>query len=791
MLNSSKEILQENIPHSSPSLPPNVETFEEDLLNEIAIGYDLTWREVFLLRAYCAYMFQNKFPIHDQLYIKQTLVKHATITKLLVKTFHALFDPTGDKASDDIEKQIQDHLAKFSEEAADELYVLKKVLELIKCTLRTNYYQKDASGNFKNHVSLKFNTKFIEDAPLPRPFAAIFVYSKNMAGCHLRGGKIARGGLRWSDREDFRMEILALMRAQKMKNTIIVPEGAKGGFLIRNAKANQTQEETQQAGIESYKTLLRGLLDITDNEIDGKVAKPTDVVCRDGDDTYLVVAADKGTANFSDTANKLAKEYGFWLDDAFASGGKTGYSHKEIGITSRSTWVSVLEHFNSLGLDPYKDTFTTIGIGSMAGDVCGNGLLLSKKMKLLAAFSGRWIFIDPDPDLEKSFNERKRLFKLPSSNWIDYDSKLISKGGGVFSKQEKRIPLSPEMKELFNLETDEISAENLMKSILMLDVDLFWNGGIGTYIKTAEETHEQVRDKSNDPLRINAKDLKCKIVAEGGNLGLTQAARVEYALAGGLINTDYIDNSGGVDCSDHEVNLKIALNQAISAKKITEGERNMFLEQLQDDVTRLVLANSEAQNHSLSMATDDSVNSLNRYISLISILKEKVELNPAFEGLPEKDELQKRTQHRLGLVKPELSVLLSYSKRSTYKTLMQADDDFVQTFCESLLFEYFPKKMQDRFREEISNHPLRKEICITKLANDIIDHTGLHFFHLTQLNVGTNPFELAKAYSKTWQKLGMKALWRATSKTLDYKQRIEAFQNLRNNLCDGIMNELY
>ena len=782
--------LHEKKEDSMLSLNEDNKKFEEDQLNELAIKSILTWRELLPLQAYCAYIYQNKFPIHDQNFVKKTLIKHAQITKLLIRFFHSLFDPNTKEISSDIKMQIQHEIEKVKDNNRNEAIALSKLLELMNYTLRTNYYQKDKNGNFKDYLSIKPDTLNIKYNQSPMVFAGIFVYSKDMAGCVLRGGKVSRGGLRWSDREDFRTEVLALMRAQKLKNTIIVPDGAKGGFILRNTKPNMSKEETLQAGIAAYKTLLRGFLDLTDNEIDGKIVKPKDVVCRDGDDSYLVVAADRGTGDFSDIANSISKEYNFWLGDAFASGGSTGYSHKKLAITSRSTWVSVVEHFNLLGIDPDRDEFTVTGIGSMAGDVSGNGLLLSRKMKLLAAFSSKWIFVDPNPSPEQSFKERERLFALPNSNWIDYDTKLISKGGGVFSRKADSIPVSEEMKTLFKLKVSEITPNELIKSILKTEVDLLWNGGLGTYVKAEAETHEQVRDKSTDSVRINAKEVKCKVVGEGGNLGFTQAARVEYALAGGLINTDFIDNSGGVDCSDHEVNFKIALNKALSEEKITEEERVKLLHEMTSFVVLSVISNSERQNKLLSFGVESSAYSLVPYVKLISILEKKAELDSAFERLPDEKELDKRNTQKIGLTRPELSILLSYSKRAAIKDLMQADEKFIQDFCTALLLAYFPEKMQNSFKDEILHHQLRKEICITRLANNIIDHTGMCFFHELQTSMGVSAIDITKAYLIASKEADMEMAWKQVEQEVNYKLRVKLFYTTRKKLCKKIVRTL-
>jgi glutamate dehydrogenase len=744
MVEAIDMILQGNTEISSVSA--DIENFGEDALNELAINSHISWREAMLLRIYSAYMFQNKFKIHDQTFVKGALLKHVEVSKLLIKFFHSLFEPNTSYVSSEIEKEIQSHVDVIKQSSEDEATVLSKVVELMDCTFRTNFYQKDNNGNLKNYFAFTINTQKIKDAPKPLPYHATLVIAKDMAGCHLRGGEVARGGIRWSEREDFRMEVLSLMRAQKLKNSIIVPDGAKGGFVVKNLKPGQSKESIQEAGIKAYKTLLRGILDLTDNIVDGNIVKPKDVVCRDGDHTYLVIAADRGTGDFSDIANAISKEYNFWLGDAFASGGSIGYSHKDLAITSRGCWVSVCEHFAAMGIDPAKDSFTVSAIGSMAGDVCGNGLLLSDKMRVLAAFSSAFIFVDPNPDAAKSFAERERLFKLPSSNWIDYNPALISKGGGVFSRKLEKISLSPEMKELFGLQINDITPDDLIKSILKLEVDLLWNGGVGTYVKATSETNEQARDKNTDSVRVDAKDLRCKMVAEGGNLGFTQKARIEYAKKAGRINTDFIDNSGGVDCSDHEVNFKIALNTALANKKITEEERVKLLYDMTGFVVESVLANSKAQNKILSFSEKDSVNYLEEYRELISILKSKTDLDCEFESLPSESELEERAKAKLGLLRAELSILLSYSKRAAYQDLIKASDRFIGDLCEPLLMNYFPEEMRLRFKDEIMNHPLKKEICITKLANNIIDQTGLFFFHLAQESFRKNPLALAKSY---------------------------------------------
>ncbi|NRA73477.1 MAG: NAD-glutamate dehydrogenase [Rickettsiales bacterium] len=790
MLNLDKEILHETTKNARLS---SIEQSNRDMLDELTNKQGITKQDILLLKAYCAYMFQNNFLglFDKQDFAKSILTKRIEVTKLILKFFQTIFDPHTERDSKEINNQIEKHLIEIAKEQNEEAAVLEKLLELINSTQRTNFYQKNSSNESKNYISLKIDLNLVKDVSQPIPYMTIFVYSENMEGCILRGGKVSRGGIRLSNRKDFFTEILALMKAQKLKNTIIIPDGAKGGFIVKNTQANQSRSQINKENIAAYKTLLRGALDITDNYVNGQITKPSDVVCRDGDDAYLVVAADKGTGNFSDIANKTVQKYNFWLDDAFASGGSTGYNHKDLGITSRSTWVSVEEHFNSIDINPYKDIFSVVAIGSMSGDVCGNGLLLSRKIKLLAAFSSKWIFIDPNPDTEVSFEERKRLFKTPGLNWIDYNPDLISKGGGVFSRNEKIIHLSEEMQHLFKLDVDHMSPENLIKHILTLKVDLLWSGAVGTYIKTKAETHNKAADKDNDILRIDAENLRCKVIAEGANLTLTQAARIKYALQGGLINTDFIDNSGGVDCSDHEVNLKILLNQAVSKNKITLLERNNLLKQMQEEVVANVVLNSREQNYNLSLSSDESICLLEPYISLMSILKKKVNLDCQFEYLPDTQELENRKKNELGLVRPELSILLSYSKRAAYEDLMEIDNNFIQKFCDRTLQGYFPTEIRRNFREDIFNHPLKREICITKLANNIIDHTGIYFFHLAQLDKKKiAPVDLIRAYLYAWEDLKIDVLWHKAKQQYNYNNRLNALFAVREKLCHEITQHI-
>lgn len=749
-----------------------------NLINNLALKAGLTWREIFLLDAYCRYMLQIKF-IYSQAFIKTTLVKNANITNLLIQLFCSRFNPAANNKenAEQIERKIRNALLRVSNSSEDK--VVQKFLELIKNTLRTNYFQIDNNGEFKDYISFKLDSKNITEMPLPKAHVEIFVYSVKMEGIHLRGGKISRGGLRWSDRvEDYRTEVLGLMKAQMTKNSIIVPDGAKGGFFVKNAEELKTKDEFFSAGIECYKTFLRGMLDITDNIVLGEIKKPKDIICFDDDDPYLVVAADKGTATFSDTANSVASEYDFWLGDAFASGGAFGYDHKKMGITARGAWVSVREHFSKLGIDEQKDEFTAVGIGDMSGDVFGNGMLLSKSMKLVAAFNHIHIFVDPNPDPKISYKERSRLFKLDGSNWSDYKQELISRGGGVFERSAKSIKLSNEIKKLLRLKQEFIDPDHLIRAILTADVDLLWNGGIGTYVKAERETNEEIGNKSNDSVRVNAKDLKCKVVGEGGNLGFTQLGRIEFAFEGGLINADFIDNSAGVNCSDHEVNIKIALGAAVVDKKITKDERDKILASMKNEVADLVLYYDTSQNQSISISINNSVTHFEFYTKLIGILNDKVDLDSALEYLPLKSEISRRHQEKLGLSRPEIAVLTAYSKRSVYESLISSSlpgDKYYEKF----LIDYFPTRMRRSFKNYITNHQLKGEIISAVVSNNIIDHAGPYFFHSAQDYTGLNGCDIARSYSIVWVVFELEKLWKAIETVEQYSIKIELFCEVR------------
>jgi glutamate dehydrogenase len=565
-------------------------------------------------------------------------------------------------------------------------------------------------------------------------------------GVHLRGGKVARGGLRWSDRfEDYRTEILGLVKAQQVKNAVIVPVGAKGGFVAKRLPDPSDREAFQAEGIAAYKTFIRGLLDITDNLVDSGIQPPERVIRHDEDDHYLVVAADKGTATFSDIANGLAAEYGFWMGDAFASGGSNGYDHKKMGITARGAWVSVERHFREMGINPAVDEFTAIGIGDMGGDVFGNGLLCSEKTRLVAAFNHIHIFIDPTPDAERSYKERKRLFELPRSAWTDYDTKLISKGGGVFSRNAKSIPVSPEMKKLLGIKADRVPPNMLISHILKAEVDLLWIGGIGTYVKGSGESHSDVGDKANDGLRINGAELRCKVVGEGGNLGFTQMGRIEYALKGGRLNTDFIDNSGGVDCSDHEVNMKILLNRAVAMGDLTGKQRNIMLEEMTDDVASLVLKNNYRQTQAISIASEDAATRLEEYRRLMNTFESEGKLNRALEFLPDDETLSERKLAKKGLTRPELSVLISYVKGDLKQVLIDSNlpDN---PLLAGEMYKVFPRDLTKRFSKELGEHQLRREIIATQIANDMVNHMGITFVERLNQSTGADAASIALAW---------------------------------------------
>ncbi|HUX80528.1 MAG TPA: NAD-glutamate dehydrogenase domain-containing protein, partial [Alphaproteobacteria bacterium] len=644
-------------------------------------------------------------------------------------------------------------------ENLDEDRILSKFVNAISSTLRTNYYQlKD--GIPKSYVSFKIDCSAVDEMPLPRPMFEIFVYSPRVEAIHLRGGKVARGGIRWSDRrEDFRTEVLGLMKAQTVKNAVIIPVGSKGGFVVKRPPAREEKGALWEEVIACYRTMICGLLDLTDNMQQGEIIPPPDVIRRDEDDPYLVVAADKGTSTFSDYANEISAEYNFWLGDAFASGGSTGYDHKKMGITARGTWVSVERHFREMGMDANRDKITVVGIGDMSGDVFGNGMLLSRHLKLLAAFNHLHIFIDPNPDPEKSYQERKRLFDLPQSSWEDYNSALISQGGGVFNRKVKSIIVTPEMKALFGIRNDQLTPPELIRYILKAPVELLWFGGIGTFIKATSETNIEVGDRANDDLRINGIDVRAKVIAEGANLGLTQLGRIEYAKNGGRLNTDAIDNSAGVDTSDHEVNIKILLHQAMIKNGLNYSKRNALLERMTDDVARLVLKDNFWQNQVISFARSQGFKLLDEQARLMRDLESEGLLNRALEALPDETEIVRRVADKQGLTRPELAVLLAYSKLSLKHQLIQSELPDLDVLHARLL-SYFPERLQHAYKDEIIAHPLKREITSTLFTNSIVNRMGITFVHEMRRQSGVEGADVARAYLVVRDLLELVSLWR-------------------------------
>ncbi|CAM5445500.1 NAD-glutamate dehydrogenase [Streptomyces aurantiogriseus] len=722
---------------------------ENDGFNALVLGAGLTWRQAMVLRAYAKYLRQAGSTF-SQDYMEDTLRTNVHTTRLLVSLFEARMSPERQRAGLEIVDALLEELDAALDQVAslDEDRILRSFLTVIKATLRTNFFQRTAAGTPHDYVSMKFDPQAIPDLPAPRPAFEIWVYSPRVEGVHLRFGKVARGGLRWSDRrEDFRTEILGLVKAQMVKNTVIVPVGAKGGFVAKQLPDPAADRDAWMAeGVASYKTFISALLDITDNMVAGEVVPPADVVRHDEDDTYLVVAADKGTATFSDIANAVAQSYDFWLGDAFASGGSAGYDHKGMGITARGAWESVKRHFRELGVNTQAEDFTVVGIGDMSGDVFGNGMLLSEHIRLVAAFDHRHIFIDPHPDAATSYAERRRLFELPRSSWADYNTELLSAGGGVFPRTAKAIPVGSHIREALGIEAGvtKLTPADLMKAILRAPVDLLWNGGIGTYVKSSTESHADVGDKANDAIRVDGADLRVKVVGEGGNLGLTQLGRIEFARGGGRINTDAIDNSAGVDTSDHEVNIKILLNGLVSEGDMTVKQRNKLLAEMTDEVGRLVLRNNYAQNTAIANALAQSKDMLHAQQRFIRHLVREGHLDRALEFLPTDRQIRERLGAGHGLTGPETAVLLAYTKITVSDELLQTslpDDPYLR----GLLYAYFPTALREQFAEQIEHHPLRREITMTVLVNDTVNTGGTTYLHRLREETGASLEEIVRA----------------------------------------------
>lgn len=740
---------------------------ENDGFNRLVLSAKLAWHEIAILRAYAKFLRQIGFTFSQQ-YIEETFSNNPIVAGLIIDLFIARFDPTILRTEEYLEK-IEISLLEELDNVInlDEDRILRRYLEVIKATLRTNYFQKKEQQERKPYISFKFQSDLIPDIPLPIPMFETFVYSVDFEAVHLRAGKVARGGIRWSNRrEDFRTEVLGLMKAQQVKNAVIVPAGAKGGFVVKTLPLDANREVVQQTGINCYKNFIRGLLDVADNLVNNKVVSPKDTVCYDHDDPYLVVAADKGTATFSDIANEISKEYNFWLDDAFASGGSTGYDHKKMGITARGAWESVKTHFQELELDPYKDDFTVIGIGDMSGDVFGNGMLLSEHIQLVAAFNHSHIFIDPHPNPTTSYFERMRLFKLPASTWEDYDANLISRGGGVYSRSAKAIKLSSEARAVLNITKENLQPNELIRCILQAPVDLLWNGGIGTYVKAKSESHSEIGDRTNDAVRVNGSDLKCKVVAEGGNLGFTQLGRIEYELAGGKINTDFIDNSGGVDCSDHEVNIKILLNGIVQKGQMSLKKRNGLLLQMTDDVADLVLYNNHRQSRAISLAVHKSHEYLELYRLFMDYHEAQENLNRYLEFLPDDKTLHERKADLRGLTRPEIAVLMAYSKNILKTDILSSDlpeNPFLYEYIEMA----FPQLLAKRFKKQLENHHLRREIIATQLSNEIVTEMGITFVFQMHDENNVLPDAIVRAYIVAKQIFGLGELWDEVEKLAD------------------------
>ncbi|MBB1059367.1 NAD-glutamate dehydrogenase domain-containing protein [Marilutibacter spongiae] len=775
---------------------------ENDGFNRLILAAGLSWRQVAMLRAYCKYLLQVGVPF-SQAYVEQTFARYPLLARLMVELFEARFDPnTGNESRAEIKAgmarfkaQIEglaqgdastiaalapvvearegkrDRQVEATRKALlalldrvsslDEDRILRSYMGVIDATLRTSYYQTGAGGAEKGYVSYKFDSAEVPDLPKPRPYREIFVCGPRVEGIHLRFGPVARGGLRWSDRrEDFRTEVLGLVKAQMVKNTVIVPVGSKGGFISKRPPEGGDRDAIWAEGVACYRMFINGLLDITDNLVEGKVVPPVDVVRHDQDDPYLVVAADKGTATFSDIANGIAREHGYWLDDAFASGGSVGYDHKGMGITAKGAWESVKRHFRALGRNSQKEDFTAVGIGDMSGDVFGNGMLLSRHIRLVAAFDHRHIFIDPNPDAAATFKERKRMFKLPRSSWADYDASLISKGGGVFPRTAKSIAVSREARQALGIDesVEAMSPNELMSAILRAPVDLLWNGGIGTYVKAASETHADVGDRANNALRVNGRELRCKVVGEGGNLGLTQLGRIEAALHGVLLNTDFIDNSAGVDTSDHEVNIKILLNGQVQAGKLTVPARNKLLAAMTDEVEALVLVDNYRQNQAISLMERMSVPRLGSKQHFIRTLESQGLLDRQIEYLPSDAEISERKSRGQGLTRPELSVLLSYAKLVIYQQLLESDIP-EDPYLSKELVRYFPQPLQEKYAKGMQQHRLKREIIATAVTNSMVNRMGATFTLRMQEDTGRSAAEVAKAYTIAREAIDARGLW--------------------------------
>ncbi|MGE0254691.1 MAG: NAD-glutamate dehydrogenase [Alphaproteobacteria bacterium] len=742
----------------------------DDGFNRLVLDAGLEWREIVMLRACCRFLLQARIPF-SQAYMEETLANNPELARQLVALFVARFDPALREGGKVREATQRIAAARAAIEAGleqvanlDEDRILRRFWNVIEATLRTNYYQPAADGTAKPYLSFKLDSRAIDELPLPRPLVEIWVYAARMEGCHLRGGKVARGGIRWSDRrEDFRTEILGLQKAQTVKNAVIVPVGAKGGFVLKRppaatGDAAADRQALQAEAIECYRTLMRGMLDITDNLDGTTVVPPRHVVRYDEDDPYLVVAADKGTASFSDIANAISLDYGFWLGDAFASGGSAGYDHKKMAITARGAWESVKRHFREMGHDTQSADFSVVGVGDMSGDVFGNGMLQSPHIRLLAAFDHRHIFVDPSPDPAASFAERKRLFELPRSSWADYDKTLISPGGGVFDRKAKSVKVGAEVAACLGITRDQVTPAELARAILAAEVDLLWFGGIGTFIKSSRETNADADDRANDALRVDATMVRAKVVGEGANLGVTQRGRIEYALAGGRINTDFIDNSAGVDCSDHEVNIKIALDGVVADGELTGRQRDRLLAEMTGEVAALVLRDNYLQTHAISQAQYRGASRLERQWRFLRHLERGGHLARTIEHLPDDEALGERLASGTALTRPEYAVLFSHAKIWLYSEILASDvpDD---PHLAGDLVQYFPTQLGARYGEQIPKHRLRREIVATVLTNAIVNRVGATFVDEVRMRTGAAPAEVARAWVVARDAFDLPSLW--------------------------------
>jgi len=733
---------------------------ENDAFNHLLFSACIKAENIQILRAYTAYLQQVRFP-HSREYIIETLNNYPDITLLLVRSFLHKFDPDRVQRDSYLElfEQIRQKLHDI--ESLDHDLIYKRMLNLIEATVRTNYFQDDKNGT--GHISFKLDSQQIERLPKPSPRFEIYVYATRFEGIHLRGGLVARGGIRWSDRrEDYRTEVLGLMKAQMVKNAVIVPAGSKGGFItkqIASVPAAEVYGEVQAC----YSLYINSLLEITDNRVGTDIEQPLQTRVHDDPDPYLVVAADKGTAAFSDVANDLAAQHGFWLDDAFASGGSQGYDHKKMGITARGAWESVKRHFRGLGKNIQKEKFTVVGIGDMSGDVFGNGMLLSPCIQLVAAFNHMHIFIDPSPDVKNSYQERQRMFGLARSTWSDYNKHLISKGGGIFSRKAKRIDLTPEMQHLLHCKEEHLTPNELIVYVLKAPVDLLWNGGIGTYVKASNETDADVLDKSNDAIRVNGRQLRAKAIGEGGNLGVTQRGRVEYALAGGLLYTDSIDNSAGVDCSDNEVNIKILLSQLVKSGRLGNKERNQLLVEMTDEVAQKCLFNNYRQTQIIDSIEKRAALNMYQHARFMRHLESGGIMSRRLENLPSDKQITDRIAKNQGLTRPELSILLSYSKL-TYKNALLESSSLTEECYDALLLGYFPRLIRERYADEILQHPLRKEIIATILSNQIANNIGIGFGSRIREETGATIEDIAKAYVVCVEVFDLYDTWRKLEK---------------------------